>query len=300
MKSLINNRYLQKILKMSVKELYIYLNKKLSPLYGAENVASDWDNYMVFRGTTPVGLCAHLDTVLLKAPEEILYDSRLEVMMSTSGGLGADDRAGVVAMLEIVAQGHRPTLIFTNYEEIGGIGASVLSKQDFFQSMDLKYLIEIDRRGSDDCVFYSDTNEEFQDYVEKFGFYTTVGAFSDISILCPALGISGANLSAGYYNEHTSLEILRLSELRSTVFKISEMLEEAHSIEKPFKYEGAAYGGYSYDMYGYGGYGGYDYNKLLEDDDFLKEVFGYGHDDGVFDQDLDLIKKEASKKKGRE
>ena len=191
MKSLINNRFIQRVLKMSVIDLYTFLNSTLAPLYGAENVVTDWDNYMVFKGTSPIGLCAHLDTVLVRPPEEILYDPRLEIMMSTSGGLGADDRAGVVAILELVAQGHRPTLIFTNYEESGGIGASILAAQDVLFDVDLKYLIEIDRRGSDDCVFYDDENEEFQDYVESFGFYTTIGIFSDISILCPALGISG-------------------------------------------------------------------------------------------------------------
>ena len=36
--------------------------------------------------------------------------------------------------------------------------------------IDLKYIIELDRRGSDDCVFYQCDNHEFDAYVEKFGF----------------------------------------------------------------------------------------------------------------------------------
>lgn len=280
MKSLINNKFMQKVLKMEVSELYAYLYDVLSTVYGAEDIFSDWDNYMVFKGSDPIGLCAHLDTVLLKTPKEILYDPRLEVMMSTQGGLGADDRAGVVAILELVGKGYRPTLIFTNYEEIGGIGANTLIQHGVLMGINMKYIIEIDRRGKDDCVFYEDDNDNFKDYVESFGFHTSIGIFSDISIICPALGLSGVNLSAGYYNEHTSMELLRLNELRSTVAKVSNMLDDLDNVPRPFKYEydttGYAYAHHS--SYGYDS--NKDYSSLLKDDEFLKEVFGYADDEG--------------------
>ena len=46
---------------------------------------------------------------------------------------------------------------------------------------DMKYIIQLDRRGTSDCVFYNCANEAFIEYVEKFGFIENFGSFSDIS-----------------------------------------------------------------------------------------------------------------------
>lgn len=145
--------------------------------------------------------------------------------MWSPDGLGADDRAGVFAILQIIRSGLKPHIIFTTEEERGGIGASKLASIDCPFS-DLRYVIELDRRGSNDCVFYDCDNPQFTEYVESFGFEWNYGSFSDISILCPAWGVAGVNLSVGYRDEHSTSEILFVGQLLSTIEKVKVMLQE--------------------------------------------------------------------------
>ena len=75
-----------------------------------------------------------------------------------------------------------------------------------------KAIFQLDRRGSDECVFYDCDNPDFIKYVESFGFKEAYGSFSDISIIAPAWGVAAANLSVGYYLEHSNAEYLKCRE----------------------------------------------------------------------------------------
>ena len=90
---------------------------------------------------------------------------------------------------------------------------------------DLNYIIQLDRRGSNDCVFYECNNPEFVEYVEAFGFVTAHGTFSDISTICPSWGIAGVNLSIGYIDEHSYSEILYVGNMLATIGKVEKMQE---------------------------------------------------------------------------
>ena len=171
---------------------------------------------------------AHLDTVFKNPPKDIYYD-RVKNVMWSPDGLGADDRAGVYSIVQIVKSGLRPTIIFTTDEELGCLGARKLAKDMFTPPTDLKYIIELDRRGSDDCVFYSCANAAFEEYVESFGFVTNFGSFSDISEVCPKWGVAGVNLSIGYHNEHSVSETLHIGQMLNTISKVKKMLEKADS-----------------------------------------------------------------------
>ena len=198
----------------------------------------DTQDYVFCEGDIPIALVAHLDTVFTRIPQEIFYDSKQGVMWSPDG-LGADDRAGVFAILKIIQSGLKPHIIFTTDEEYGGIGASKLAALSC-PFKDLKYMIELDRKGSDDCVFYDCDNGEFVEYIEKFGFVESMGTFSDISILCPAWGVAGVNLSIGYRDEHTPIEILFVGQMLSTIEKVKKMLQEKDIPQ--FKYIPNPYG----------------------------------------------------------
>lgn len=87
-------------------------------------------------------------------------------------------------------------------------------------------MIELDRQGKNDCVFYSCDNDDFIAYIESFGFIEDFGSFSDISILGPAWRICSTNLSVGYENEHTYIETLNISALLNTIEKVKKMLQE--------------------------------------------------------------------------
>ncbi len=192
------------------------------------------DEFVLAVGDIPVAVTAHLDTVFKQPPQNIFYDRVKNVMFSGSG-LGADDRAGVYAIVQIVRSGLRPTVILTTDEELGCLGASDLINHFPQAPVELKYIIELDRRGANDCVFYDCENIEFNAYVESFGFITNFGSYSDISIICPNWGVAGVNLSVGYYNEHSIGEILHIGQLYGTIGKVKKMLN-AVSEAPNFKY----------------------------------------------------------------
>lgn len=199
-------------------------------------------DYIIARGDIPVALAAHMDTVFKIPPEKIYYDRKEGVLWSPDG-LGADDRAGVFLIIKIlqnVKKNHKPTVIFTTDEESGCVGSSQLV-EDFVESpYDLKYIIQLDRRGQYDCVFYDDANEKFEEYVQKFGFKTNWGTLSDISIICPAWGISGVNLSVGYEDEHQEIETLHIQYLYMTFTKVLCMIDDIDNAEY-YKYQGSYY-----------------------------------------------------------
>ena len=202
--------------------------------------------YIYAEGEIPIALVAHMDTVFKKPPSEIFFDERHNVMWSPSG-LGADDRAGVFAIVQIIRGGQKPQVIFTTDEEYGALGAMALSKLDC-PFTNLKYLIQLDRRGSDDCVFYDCDNEEFVEYIESFGFTWNYGSFTDISELCPSWKIAGVNLSVGYRDEHSATEVLFVGQLLATINKVKKMLNAA--AEAPvFKYIPMANTPYGKDWY---------------------------------------------------
>lgn len=215
------------IASISIKALVTFLSEVLE-MYGYENIHVDAENYIYAEGEINIGLVAHLDTVFCAPPEYIFHDPD-ECVIWSPDGLGADDRAGVEAILEILDAGLRPHIIFCLGEECGGVGAQKLAK-DFRPQ--LNYLIEIDRAGVNDCVFYSCDNRDFVQYVEQFGFKEQMGSFSDITFLAPVWGCAAVNLSTGYFNEHSHTEYLDYSILECTICKIIAMLsDDEHKFE---------------------------------------------------------------------
>ena len=193
--------------------------------YGYTNIISTKE-YIVAEGSIPICLVAHLDTVNENPPEEIFYDQEQRVMWSPDL-LGADDRAGVYAIIRILSDGYRPHIIFTTDEEKNCVGASTLVTQEPNCPLEkIKAIFQLDRRGSEDCVFYDCDNKKFENYVESFGFITNFGSFSDISVICPCWGVAGVNLSVGYEGEHHETEILRTGPLMATIAKVKKMLQE--------------------------------------------------------------------------
>lgn len=262
-----NLSLLEKIFQSTQKALINSMTTFLQDIYGYENVSAT-EKFIVAVGDIPVGLVAHADTVHRTPVIDLYYDRQKNVMWSPQG-LGADDRAGIYGIIEIVQRGLRPTIIITTDEEIGGLGAIEVAHK--IQNPDLNFLIELDRRGYDDCVFYDCDNEEFEVYIEKFGFTTSWGSFSDICHICPAWGIAGVNLSIGYYSEHTSTERLVVHEMLATIDKVEDILNNVNSDDK-FKYVPlvTSYSKYFYskgkadiyDSYAYHGYSsayGYDF-----------------------------------------
>lgn len=207
-----------------------YLKTKYKTVYKTPS-------YIVAVGDIPVAVVAHLDTVFTTPPEDIFYD-RVKNVMWSPDGLGADDRAGVYAIVQLIKMGLKPTIIFTTDEEVGAIGARQLVKDmpNGIPNVELKYIIQLDRRGSTDCVFYDCDNVLFEEYVESFGFVTAYGTFSDISIICPVWKVAGVNLSIGYIDEHSYSETLYVGNMLATIEKVANMLKDIDHVKERFEY----------------------------------------------------------------
>lgn len=211
-----NIAYLLKLTQPELKGvLYNYLKQKnMSPI-------SD-DGFLYAEGDIPVLVVAHMDTVFDEPPKNLRYNRNEDKIYNLFDGLGGDDRCGIYAIIQLLEK-FRPYVLFTEDEEKGCIGATKAVEKLY--KPNVKYIIEFDRRGKDDCVFYDCGNEKFMDYIESFGFKTNYGTCSDISILGSAWDIASVNLSSGYYNEHTEKEYVIFGELQKTISRAKSMLK---------------------------------------------------------------------------
>jgi hypothetical protein len=240
MRLLKNNEYVlfERLVSLSQAGMHKTMKAYLQSKY--KKVIST-DKYIVAVGDIPIALVAHMDTVFKFPVDNMYYDQAKGVLWSPEG-LGADDRAGIFAIIQILKTGLRPSVILTTDEEIGAKGAYSLASEPC-PIPNLKYMIQLDRRGTNDCVFYDCYNPAFIDYVESFGFVERWGTFTDISVLMPAWKICGVNLSVGYEDEHSVSEVLFIKPLFDTISKVIKMLSveeiptfEFKELKNPYYY----------------------------------------------------------------
>lgn len=236
-----NKKMIEKLFQLNQAQLLDVMSNFLNAKY---KTVTTTKHYIIAIGQdTSMGLVAHLDTVFHSPPQTFFYDQEKNVMWSPDG-LGADDRAGVMAIIELVNRGYRPTIILCCDEEKGGLGAQALIQDFSCSPTGLKYLIEIDRAGKNDFVTYDCNNEEFNSYISSFGFEFNWGSFSDISFIAPIWGVAAANVSCGYVDEHSYAEHLYINYLNDTIDKVEQMLLEVDNaphfkyipgVEKPWR-----------------------------------------------------------------
>lgn len=178
------------------------------------------NGFLYAPGEIPVLLVAHLDTVHYEPPSIICYSKDGRYMMSPQG-IGGDDRAGVYMILQILHQVNCHVL-FCEDEESGGHGAKAFTKSGI--KVNVNYIIELDRKGDNDAVYYGCDNWKFREFIHGFGFQEAVGSFSDISILAPHLKTAAVNLSTGYYNAHRNHELIDTQVMASNVERVIELI----------------------------------------------------------------------------
>lgn len=225
----------------------------------------DEDGFLYAKGTIPVLLVAHMDTVHKERCKEIVYENG---KISSPQGIGGDDRCGVFMIMNLVKQ-LKCSVLLCEDEESGCIGAGKFVKatykdgdetKKYIENLDVNYMIELDRKGSNDAVFYSCDNKDFINFVtDATGFKFAYGSVSDISKLMPASKLSAVNLSCGYYNAHTTSEYVMYDEMMDTIEAAKNLIME--ECDGPFEYvakkytassnrftnsEGNLYDGYQY------------------------------------------------------
>lgn len=225
------------ICKMDQMNLKKFLGAELKKYY--RNVISQ-DGFLYVKGKDKIAVTAHMDTVhheQIKTFNE-LHENGLHIVSSPQG-IGGDDRCGIYMILEILKRTKfRPTIVFCEDEEIGGVGSDKFTKTNFMKNLEKMYfMIELDRRGNNDVVFYNDENKEFHRYVEKVtGYKENWGSFSDISNLAPVAGVSAVNISCGYHNEHTTDEYVVIEEMENSIKTVIKLIKEGLKDKKQYEY----------------------------------------------------------------
>lgn len=209
-------------------------------------------SFILVKGEIPALLVAHLDTVHKNPIKEICTSADGNILMSPQG-IGGDDRCGVYALAKIYETAEKkPFLLFTCDEEIGGIGARSFCKAHQQKQLpaevdNFKIIIEIDRKGKNDAVYYSCDNPDFEEYITSKGFITEWGTFSDISVIAPELGTAAVNLSSGYYDAHTQHEYINCLHLEKTIRRVESIIADASKEDFPkYEYIEEIWDGYSY------------------------------------------------------
>lgn len=177
------------------------------------------------KGST-VLLSAHMDTVKGVMPDKKLVLENGSIS-ADNGALGADDRAGIAIILTVLRNVKNLSfngtikISFSREEEIGCVGAGKINPE-WYKGTDLAIIV--DRRGSRDIVvgcsmaYCTNNVGEFMEDMSELldmDYQCVEGGVSDAMAFAEN-GINSINLSAGYYNEHTSKEFVVVSQMFDT------------------------------------------------------------------------------------
>lgn len=252
---------------LSQKDLKSKLMQELKTYY--KKVKFE-DGFVFARGNMPVMLVAHMDTVhKTQCNVNDIYVNLNGSIVKSDNGIGGDDRCGIFMIMDILKNTNfRPFVLFVEDEEIGGVGNSKFLERYNYKNLELNFIIELDRANCKDSVYYQLDNKDFENYINKFGFKTAIGSYTDICDLCPDLKCAGVNLSCGYYKAHTTNEYVNITEMLATTYKVIRILEDFNPedkfeyIAKPYvsQYRTTYYGDYYRDYYS-----DYKYNPYYVD-----------------------------------
>lgn len=149
------------------------------------------------------------DRVVLVAHADTFWDAAYYTNYPASAGVGADDRAGCAIVWLLRNLGH--SILILDGEEDEQRGANfLLTQTPLFTELNQthNFMVEFDLRGASSFKCYNVATPLFREYITRATGYADQGRTSvtDICHLCGE--ICGANLSVGYYNEHTAQEYI--------------------------------------------------------------------------------------------
>jgi hypothetical protein len=171
-------------------------------------------------------------------------------------GLGADDRAGLYAINQVLRKKPKSVMVgFFNLEEVGCIGSSEFVDSDIFETVAKKAsaFISIDRRrghnGAKNIATYDADNKELFGIVKQHTGRTDVhGSSTDCKVLSRKTEtlknkndkefkhIACFNMSCGYLHEHNNSEVLYFKELEETVTDLISLIENGKELwDKQFE-----------------------------------------------------------------
>ena len=263
-----------RLCKMDKDTLKEWLYKILEAKYGADNVVNG-DGFLFAKGNgkSPILLTAHMDTVHREVCDYIkITKEKGKTILTAPKGIGGDDRCGIWIILNILTRTlYRPTILFCEDEEIGGVGSSKFVDTDYVSHLtELKYLVEVDRANDKEAVYYNCGNLVFQRYIEEtIGYKKEYGSFTDICHLSPACDRASVNLSCGYYRQHTLEEYVIFEEMVATYKAVKVLLSKAKDADT-YDYQEENWYSSSYgNKFSYG----YGYNSYWDDESYYEIVY---------------------------
>lgn len=179
----------------------------------------EYGNYFTKIGNSRSLFACHLDVVARQKLKinKITYEKDGREYVKTDGFtlLGADDKTGVVILLNMIDNKVPGTYYFFIGEEVGYVGSGLLYRQNEFLS-NFDRAISFDRKGHGSIInrqkgewccsdaFVKGLSAEFKKNgmkfkADKFGMGTDAALFMGVIPEC-------TNLSVGYFNEHTYSE----------------------------------------------------------------------------------------------
>ncbi len=228
-------------------------------------------NIYVTKGESDNYPCvvAHTDTVH-DIEKEFIVQRHKDVLYAINDkyervGVGGDDKVGIFVALQVLVNTDNVKVAFFRDEEVGCVGSKV-AHMEFFK--DVGFVLQCDRKGYADFVssiystklYDSDFSSAVAPYLKEFDRVEADGGLTDVYQLAQnGLEVAVANMSCGYYEPHTELEYIKISEVFRTLDFVQALVDDLGGTRFTIstKDREVLAGGYS--GYGrYSRYGGWD------------------------------------------
>ena len=183
------------------------------------------ENLGAERGTGWPCYVAHADTVGVPWCKALHWTG--SVVRGVGGQIGADDGAGLMAIMMMIGARHPGFYVVTLDEERGGLGAKIMAPviAEMHKERIIACCIEVDRRGTRDIVWDHATgatgSRAWAEYVAMVlcmgHTASSEGVFTDI---CYFTGVPGLNVAAGYQGAHSTDDSLDVDYLRQVTARL--------------------------------------------------------------------------------
>ena len=196
-------------------------------------------NLYITKGEAGVGyptLACHLDQVQTLHSEDFEVKEENGTLYGWSEqnqqreGLGADDKNGIFICLRCLEECPRLKVFMAVGEEKGCIGSNRADMSFFNDSL---YVLEPDCKGGEEIhtnlrgIPCASTDFEETLQIENNGYIITDGKTSDIlALTLNDIGVSCANIPAGYHNPHKDDEYTVIAEIEHTLSYIKALIME--------------------------------------------------------------------------
>lgn len=239
-------------------EIYV---KEVLELFQIEYHIDDYGNiYNLDIENSPL-LSSHMDTVMRETDKKLtkMVEPDETGIILSGGILGGDDKCGVYITLKLLSEGKKFNFVFSKDEEIGCKGIRYfLSKEENIKKIEknVLYCLVLDRNGTNDIICFKNDygTKEFEDALKDlsksygFEYVPALGVFSDADYISEH--ISTANLSVGYFNPHSSSEIIDVMSLEHAKKFVEVIIENLTKKFEPCEKAYSHYYGKGYGLYG--------------------------------------------------